>query len=1028
MVGLLSLVERDPRKGNPNVVTGAQPPSQSSPEATPVVRLDPYRTEGRRPSSDEKKRAVLDVVLAMAPVGIAVYDDQFVCVQMNDQLAEMNGVSVADSVGRHPAEYIPELWPSIGHLFDRALDEPIWDIEVVGTTRAQPGVERCWLTSYNPIDLSDGRRGFVAVASEITDRRRLEEAAFESEAELASVFLAIDEGFCLCEIMVDDLGKAINWRYLKVNPQFEEMSGLSDVVGRTVLELIPDLEVQWIERFGRVALGGEVLRFEQGAEPLGRWFDVFATPVGVAGRFAVVFKDETSRRLQAEQLRHTARLNEFRAEFTETLRSEKDAVKMQRRAANLIAVFLGADGVFFAQIEAGGEFGTVVADYHGPESVSVVGRHRLDDYGVEVMKEFRAGVTVQIDDVASDPRLGSPERALNGLLGIGSYILSPVLRSARVAGGMLVRRPTKHAWTSDDRELVDEFAQRTLLAIDSLMTEVDAQKRRRRAEMVAKLLVDLELQTTFESQAQHLVDVLSTEYCDYASVEIPQATANVVATAHTDPDRAHALGEARRLMSHSGTRSTNAAIAASFGEARLFPELTRADLLQCSEGDDYLEALIFRLGPRSHAVVPLPLGGGNRGALLVGVSRPDAPLLDASDLEFLQDMAMQIGVVIAATRLRREEHDIAQRLQRALLPDEILWNADLDIAARYHAASAMMEVGGDWYDSFAWPDGRVGLMVGDVVGHNLESAAIMGRLRAGVSAVAANLAPSSSALLETLQRVADGPGGTPFATAVCAVIDPTCGLLTYSSAGHPPMLVLRANGSVLRLSAGQTPPLTPMQRPARPEIEVSLSAGDLLVMYSDGLVERRHEDFNIGIARLEAALLEVRHLAVHDIAERVVARMGSDLKVEDDVVIVCVRYQPAVAVFERVFPATRDQLGVLRRDLRAWAPARNIAPNVLADLLLGVGEAATNSVEHAYGPTQIEPTVKVRVTDHGTYLVALVSDEGTLRKSTRPRGTGGRGTPIMSSISTHFARRTSSQGTAVTMSFPNPTASNEGPP
>jgi len=125
----------------------------------------------------------------------------------------------------------------------------------------------------------------------------------EHEANLSALFQQIDEGFCLAEVVLDDTGNAIDYRFLEVNPQFEAMTGLERAAGRTALELVPDLERQWVDMYARVGLGREVLRFEQGSDAMGRWFDVFATPVEPHGRFGLVFKDVTERHAAEVALR-----------------------------------------------------------------------------------------------------------------------------------------------------------------------------------------------------------------------------------------------------------------------------------------------------------------------------------------------------------------------------------------------------------------------------------------------------------------------------------------------------------------------------------------------------------------------------------------------------------------------------------------------------------------------------------------------------------------------------------------------------
>ena len=135
---------------------------------------------------------------------------------------------------------------------------------------------------------------FWGVVIDNTERRRAAAERMESEARLRSIFSAIDEGFCLAEIIVDEDGQPVDYRFLEVNALFETMTGLADAAGRTIHELVPDIEHHWVETYGRVALGGETMRFESQSEVLDRWFDVFATPVEPKGRFALVFKDITA--------------------------------------------------------------------------------------------------------------------------------------------------------------------------------------------------------------------------------------------------------------------------------------------------------------------------------------------------------------------------------------------------------------------------------------------------------------------------------------------------------------------------------------------------------------------------------------------------------------------------------------------------------------------------------------------------------------------------------------------------------------
>ena len=367
-------------------------------------------------------------------------------------------------------------------------------------------------------------------------------------------------------------------------------------------------------------------------------------------------------------------------------------------------------------------------------------------------------------------------------------------------------------------------------------------------------------------------------------------------------------------------------------------------------------------------------------------------------------------------RLYENEHEIALRLQRALLPDSVFEHPDVMIAARYEASSESMEVGGDWYDTFAFPDGRIGIAVGDVVGHGIEAAASMGRLRSALAAFASDVSDPGE-LLARLDRFAAGPGGVDFATACCAVLDPETGVLRYASAGHPPMLLVSPEGKTTWLEGGRSQPLYGEPGIERPEASVVLEAGALLLLYSDGLVERRGERIASGLRRLEQLAKDLHALPVDDICERVLAeaRAGSDQI--DDVVLVGLRRLPVRAnAFHRAFPARPEELRNARAAMRSWLAEQQVDAAEQHDLLLTVGEACSNAVEHAYhGTTPGEVEVEIARTEGG--LVARVRDFGRWREES-PDEDRGRGRGIIERLSDEMSVATGPGGTTVTIRLP----------
>ena len=242
---------------------------------------------------------------------------------------------------------------------------------------------------------------------------------------------------------------------------------------------------------------------------------------------------------------------------------------------------------------------------------------------------------------------------------------------------------------------------------------------------------------------------------------------------------------------------------------------------------------------------------------------------------------------------RRIERQIALRLQEALLPGRPSAHPKVSIAARYEAGSDALLVGGDWYDVIELPEGKIGITVGDVVGHGLEATAAMGRLRTAVAALAPHI-ETPGHLLTALDHFAQTDDGTRFATTAYAVLEPETGRLDYASAGHPPMLVVEPDGKSRWLMGGRSTPLLDDVMDYRPEATTYLEPGSLLISYTDGLVERRGETLDEGLARLARSATAMREGSEEEICEGLINKLGVDTTRADDVVVVVLRYEPSL--------------------------------------------------------------------------------------------------------------------------------------
>ncbi len=242
-------------------------------------------------------------------------------------------------------------------------------------------------------------------------------------------------------------------------------------------------------------------------------------------------------------------------------------------------------------------------------------------------------------------------------------------------------------------------------------------------------------------------------------------------------------------------------------------------------------------------------------------------------------------------RLRRahaRDREVALALQDALLPAPTPVGHHR-AAVRYQPAVNNLNVCGDWYDLVDLPGDRIAVAVGDVVGHGLKAACVMGQLRSALSA-AARVADGPARALEALGLYARRVEGAESTTVVKAFIDWTTHTVVYSSAGHPPPALLHPDGTVNFLDQATDPPLgaRPEHAP-RPEATTPFSEGGTLVLYTDGLIERRDEDIDVGLARLSDALVRHGQAAPEALADALLADLLPPAGVTDDTALVIIR-------------------------------------------------------------------------------------------------------------------------------------------
>ncbi len=362
------------------------------------------------------------------------------------------------------------------------------------------------------------------------------------------------------------------------------------------------------------------------------------------------------------------------------------------------------------------------------------------------------------------------------------------------------------------------------------------------------------------------------------------------------------------------------------------------------------------------------------------------------------------------TALLARERGVAETLQHSLLPDRLPDLPGLRLAARYVPGSVGTQVGGDWYDVVLLPGGRVGLVMGDVVGHDLEAASSMGQLRNALRALAAEGAEPAD-VLQQLSRLCLSQGLGGIATVLYAVLDPVAGTVEIASAGHYPPLLLAPDGCRY-LEAPAFPPVGAVREVRYASTGYALPAGSRLLLYTDGLVERRGAPVDDGLAQLLAVCADPSPDDLEALCDRVLAELLRDAAPDDDVALLLVAPQALLGPHvEALWPAQAERLAVLRQLLERWLAEAGADEDEVYDVVVACSEAATNAVEHAYGPGQAQFRIVCDV-EQGRVTIT-VRDWGQWREA---RGQDrGRGLRLMEGLMDEVEVRHGERGTEVVL-------------
>ncbi|MGW0765656.1 SpoIIE family protein phosphatase [Streptomyces sp. NPDC002676] len=515
--------------------------------------------------------------------------------------------------------------------------------------------------------------------------------------------------------------------------------------------------------------------------------------------------------------------------------------------------------------------------------------------------------------------------------------------------------------------------------------------------------------------AEELAELAAPRFADYATVDLfetvlngeeprPGTTLHRAACAGIrDDSPLYPVGERIRFVA-----SSPQARSLTTGQSVVEPRLREATGWKAQDPERTQQVITYGI----HSLITVPL---RAGSLVLGVAnfwRSEKPQpFDAEELALAEELVARAAVSIDNARRYTREHTMAVTLQRSLLPRTLPEQGALELAYRYLPAQA--GVGGDWFDVLPLSGARVALVVGDVVGHGLHAAATMGRLRTAVHNFSAlDLAPDEllSLLDELVGRIdqdetaSDGAAAVTGATCLYAIYDPVARRCTVARAGHPPPALVLPDGTVEFPEVPAGPPLGLGGLPFE-TADLELPEGSRLVLYTDGLVEGRDRDIDVGLDLLRDALLRTADASPEDTCRTVLDGLAA--RPSDDVVLIVARTHvlgpDRVAQWEvQSDPAAVSQVRAsVTRQLAEWGLDEL---EFTTELILS--ELVTNAIRYGRAP------IGVRLLRDRT-LICEVSDRSTTSPHLRYAATtdeGGRGLFLVAQLAERWGTRYTADG------------------
>jgi len=652
-----------------------------------------------------------------------------------------------------------------------------------------------------------------------------------------------------------------------------------------------------------------------------------------------------------------------------------------------------------------GSFLEIVATTGEPETLDGVGR-RSDRYGVDddaaICVAYRSGTPVWVPS-----RLEWERRFEDGIATTGSAARSilavPMPIDERCLGALGLVFEAEGRLSKGERRLATTFAEQAALALERARLFEAERAARDTTERLEALAASLAVVATAKEVLTILVEdgseVVGAASAWAAVLDRGAQELHAVASRGNDPvliDPFQTMSLDLRLPATDAVRERREIWFDSLeGFDRAYPGFDRPSK---EHGGGFGCLPLFDTARRPIGVVSLQL----------------APRRTTGERE---RSAVRAIVALGAQALERAqlyelEHAVAATLQKSLLPGSLPADPRVSIATRYRPGTEELDVGGDWYDVIRIGDDRIGVAIGDVVGHGLEAAGAMGQLRSALQGLALT-GHGPGIVIEGLDRFARTSAPATMATVAYAELDLITNELRYACAGHP-LPLIQIGGEVRFLERGRTTPLAALPDPIRCDEETeAFPPGSVLVLYSDGLIERRGEQLDLGMARLRDILRDAPSGHPEALADLLLAELIGEIPQDDDVAVLCLRAAPEAPPLTISMPPQPAALADVRAAVRRWLVDVPLSEEAREEVVLACNEACANAVEHAYRGGPVAP-IRVSLSRDATAVRVDIVDEGAWRRDGEDVGRG-HGMSLMRALMDEIEVHPSGEGTVVTM-------------